>query len=83
MPPTDPVACPCCNNPWSKPAESFALSCEACFTDDGGVNGLDPKKDEEVHRQLSAAGLRHEARLSMIPNSRVYTNGAVRSDAFE
>ena len=34
--------CPCCNNPWQKAAESFALSCEACTETDGGVTGLDP-----------------------------------------
>ena len=35
-------ACKCCKNPWSRPAESFAPACEACFADDGGVAGLDP-----------------------------------------
>ena len=38
----EPKPCPCCNNPWSRGAESFMLSCESCVDDDKGVSGLDP-----------------------------------------
>ena len=33
--------CPCCKNPWQQSAECFALSCDACLTDES-AKGLDP-----------------------------------------
>ena len=39
---SEPPNCPCCNNPWAQPADSFCFSCEVCVADDKGTTGVDP-----------------------------------------